>query len=165
MTTNSKARPGEFTGRHMWLFIVGFFGVIIAVNITMAVVSATSWTGLVVKNTYVASQEFEEKRIAHAAQLEAGWTSSLTHAGGTALLSVLDGAGNPVDLGEPVLQINRPVGGHDDQTITLVRQPDGTYAGPVTLGPGVWEARVNVPATALGPFELHDRFRIAGEAP
>lgn len=163
--STSKATKGEFTGRHMWLVVIAFFGTIIAVNITMAVVSATSWTGLVVENSYVASQEFDDRRAAHLAQLDAGWTSSLSYVGDTALLSVVDGTGQPVDLGEPVLQINRPVGGHDDQRVGLTRQPDGTYAGPVTLGPGVWEARVDVPETVLGPFGIHERFRIDGAAP
>lgn len=161
----SKASKGEFTGRHMWLVVIAFFGTIIAVNITMAVVASTSWTGLVVQNSYVASQEFEEKRLAHLAQLDAGWRSSLTYVGDVAVLSVTDGAGQPVELGEPVLQINRPVGGHDDQQVALSRQPDGTYAGPVTLGPGVWEAVVDVPSTALGPFEIHERFRVPGSTP
>ena len=159
MTASSKPR-GEFTGRHMLLSICTFFGVVIGVNVTMAVVSSTSWTGLVVQNSYVASQEFDSKRLAHAAQLEAGWVSSLGYAGGNAVLAVKDAAGAPVDLGAPVLQINRPVGGHDDQQVTLVRQPDGTYVGPVTLGPGVWEAIVSVAQTSLGPFEIHERFRI-----
>jgi nitrogen fixation protein FixH len=39
----------EFTGRHMLLIMIAFFGVIIAVNITMAVVARQSWTGLVAK--------------------------------------------------------------------------------------------------------------------
>ena len=159
MTATSKPR-GEFTGRHMLLSICAFFGVIIGVNVTMAVVSSTSWTGLVVQNSYVASQEFDTKRIAHATQLEAGWTSSLGYAGGNAILAVNDGAGAPIDLGTPVLQINRPVGGHDDQRVTLVRQPDGSYVGPVALGPGDWEANVSVAETPLGPFEIHERFRI-----
>ena len=141
--STSNARPLEFTGRHMWLLVVGFFGVIIAVNVTMAIVASTSWTGLVVQNSYVASQQFEEKRLAHEAQVAAGWTSSLTYASSAAVLSVQDGAGRPVELGAPTLQINRPVGGHDDQKVALVRQPDGTYSGPVKLGPGVWEALVN----------------------
>lgn len=165
MTTTPRPARGEFTGRHMLLAIVGFFGVIIAVNITMAVVSSVSWTGLVVPNSYVASQEFETKRLAHIAQQEAGWRASLGYAGGTALLSVVDAAGVPVDLGEPMLQINRPVGGHDDQRVALSRRPDGVYAGPVTLGPGVWEARVSIQDTPLGPFELHERFSVGEEAP
>ncbi|MBN9310665.1 FixH family protein [Devosia sp.] len=165
MSTSSKAGSGEFTGRHMWMLAIGFFGVVITVNITMAVISATSWTGLVVDNSYVASQEFEEKRLAHQAQLDAGWISSLSYAGGQALLSVADGNGAAIDLGQPVLRINRPVGGHDDQQVTLVRQPDGTYVGPVALSPGVWEALVSVAETPLGPYEIHERFRIEGVAP
>jgi nitrogen fixation protein FixH len=147
----------------MWLAVIAFFGTIIAVNITMAVISATSWTGLVVENSYVASQEFDDKRAAHQAQLDAGWTSSLNYVGDTAVLAVADGSGRPVELGAPMLQINRPVGGHDDQHVALTRQADGTYTGPVALGAGVWEARVDVPSTVLGPFEIHERFRIGGE--
>ena len=158
--TTQKTTRGEFTGRHMLIVICSFFGVVIAVNVTMAVVSSTSWTGLVVQNSYVASQEFETRRLAHIAQQEAGWISRLDYVGGNAVLSVADAAGLPVELDAPVLRINRPVGGHDDQQVALVRQPDGTYVGPVTLGPGVWEARVSVRETALGPFEIHERFRI-----
>jgi nitrogen fixation protein FixH len=165
MSATPRARRGEFTGFHMWLLAIGFFGVVIGVNITLAVFSSVSWTGLVVENTYVASQEFDGKRIAHKRQVEAGWTSSLSYAGGTAILAVADGSGTPVDLGTPTLQINRPVGGHDDQKVALVRQPDGTYAGPVHLSRGVWEARVDVAETPLGPFEIHERFRIEGDAP
>jgi nitrogen fixation protein FixH len=160
-----KAVRGEFTGRHMLLAIVGFFGVVIAVNVGMAVVSSVSWTGLVVQNSYVASQEFEDKRLAHIAQQQAGWRASLDYDGGTALLSVVDAGGRAIELGEPVLEINRPVGGHDDQKVSLSRRPDGVYAGPVTLGPGVWEARVSIADTPLGPFELHERFSVAGAAP
>lgn len=165
MSATPRARRGEFTGLHMWLLAIGFFGVIIAVNITLAVFSSVSWTGLVVDNTYVASQEFDDKRLAHKRQVEAGWTSSLTYVEATAILAVTDGGGTAIDLGTPTLQINRPVGGHDDQKVTLTRQHDGTYAGPVTLGPGVWEARVDVAETPLGPFEIHERFRIEGTTP
>lgn len=161
----STPARGEFTGRHMLLAIVGFFGVIIAVNIGMAVVSSVSWTGLVVQNSYVASQEFEEKRLAHIAQQQAGWSASLDYVEGRALLRVVDAGGLAVELGSPVLQINRPVGGHDDQQVALSRGADGVYAGPVALGPGVWEARVSIADTPLGPFELHERFSVAGAAP
>jgi nitrogen fixation protein FixH len=162
--TSRQATRGEFTGRHMWLIVVAFFGTIIAVNATMAVVASTSWTGLVVKNSYVASQEFEARRLAHLAQVGAGWTASLSYADGMAVLLVT-GAGGAIDLGEPVLQINRPVGGHDDQHVVLTPQADGSYSGPVRLDTGVWEARVEVPETVLGPFELHERFRIGGATP
>ena len=156
MTTRSK----EFTGRHMWFLISSFFGVIIAVNALMAVVSSTSWTGLVVQNSYVASQEFEAKRIAHEAQQAAGWNASFTYEPGRVALRIADGAGHPVDLGAVTLKVNRPVGGHDDQAVTFERMGDGHYEAALVLGTGVWDALVRAPETAEGPFELHQRFSV-----
>ncbi len=162
--TEMRTQKGEFTGGHMLLLAVSFFGVIIAVNVGMAVVSSTSWTGLVVDNTYVASQEFEEKRIAHEKQKAAGWRASFTYAPGIAQLIVKDGAGNPVDLGPVSMLINRPVGGHDDEKLTLSRSPDGGYSATVTLGAGVWDM-VATASTGTGPFELHERFKVEGATP
>ena len=157
--TEARANKGEFTGKHMALLVVSFFGVIIAVNVGMAVLSQTSWTGLVVENSYVASQEFEEKRLAHDRQMAAGWQSAFTYDAGVARLTVLDGAGNPVDLGPVALLINRPVGGHDDAKLTPARSADGSYSAPVMLGDGVWEAVASA-RTSTGPFELHVRFKV-----
>jgi nitrogen fixation protein FixH len=156
----SAARSQEFTGRHMWLLSIGFFGVVIAVNIGMAVVASTSWTGLVVTNSYVASQAFEEKRIAHENQLAAGWEASFTYSPGVAKLVIVDGAGKPVDLGPVTLKVNRPVGGHDDQAISLERAPNGGYAATLQLAGGVWDASVEAMETPKGPFELHERFSV-----
>ncbi len=160
MKTSSTAEPGTFTGRHMLFVMFAFFGTIIAVNITMAVFSATSWTGLVVTNSYVASQEFETRRLAHLEQQAAGWAPSFVVADGVATLTVSDGAGAPVDLGKVTVKFNRPVGGHDDQMLELARGSDGSYAVAVTLVAGVWDAWVEAPETALGPFELHERFKL-----
>jgi nitrogen fixation protein FixH len=162
--SEARANKGEFTGRHMLFLAVGFFGVIISVNVLMAIVSSTSWTGLVVQNSYVASQEFEEKRIAHEKQTAAGWQASFTYAPGIAQLIVRDGAGNPVDLGPVTVLINRPVGGHDDEKLTLNRSADGSYAGAVALAEGVWDV-VATATTDTGPFELHERFKVEGAAP
>ncbi|TGV41583.1 cytochrome oxidase, partial [bacterium M00.F.Ca.ET.168.01.1.1] len=46
MSTDTQ-KPREFTGRHMLVIILAFFGVVIAVNLTMATLASTSWTGLV----------------------------------------------------------------------------------------------------------------------
>jgi nitrogen fixation protein FixH len=159
----TAARSPEFTGRHMWLLVIGFFGVIIAVNIGMAVVASTSWTGLVVSNSYVASQEFEDKRIAHEAQKAAGWQATLTYSPGTARVVIVDGTGQPIDLGSVTLKVNRPVGGHDDRVVLLERTPDGSYAATLTLAAGVWDALVQAPHTAKGPFELHRRFTVGAD--
>lgn len=163
MSIASEKTGRPFTGRHMWILALSFFGVIIAVNVGMATLAMRSWTGLVVNNSYVASQEFEEKRTAHQAQQAAGWQAILTYLPGIARLVIIDGARGPIDLGDVSLQINRPVGGHDDQTVSLEHKPDGSYEATVTLPKGLWEATVTAPKTALGPFELRERIRVEGD--
>lgn len=165
MTTNesiaaTKPAPGTFTGKHMAFLVGGFFGVIIAVNIGMAVVSSTSWTGLVVENSYVASQEFDTKRDAHLKQAAAGWNSDMAFDEQGIRLNVVDGTGKPVDLGTVTVLVNRPVGGHDDQTLTLERGPDGAYTTPIKLADGVWDAWVTAESTPLGFYELHERAKL-----
>jgi nitrogen fixation protein FixH len=156
----STAKSKGFTGFHMWMLALCFFGVIIAVNVTMATFAMRSWTGLVVDNSYVASQEFEEKRLAHEAQRAAGWDAVLTYRPGAARLVIVDGARAPIDLGDVTLMLNRPVGGHDDKRLELERKADGAYEATVDLPTGLWEAIVTAPDTTLGPFELRERMRV-----
>ena len=161
IATDKTDRP--FTGRHMWILALSFFGVIIAVNVLMATLAMRSWTGLVVDNSYVASQQFEEKRLAHKAQQAAGWQAVLTYLPGVARLVIVDGARGPIDLGDVSIKLNRPVGGHDDQIASLRHKPDGSYEAAIDLPAGVWDATVTAPETALGPFELRERLRVEGD--
>jgi nitrogen fixation protein FixH len=160
VSETDTAQGKEFTGRHMLLLAVTFFGVIIAVNVGMSILAYRSWTGLVVENSYVASQEFETKRIAHEKQVAAGWQSTLTIDDATVKLEVVDATGKQVDLGTVSLLVSRPVGGHDDQTVTLERMADG-YAATLLLAPGIWDAAIDAPETNLGPFELYERFKVS----
>lgn len=157
--TPPVAAPRPFTGKHMLAITVAFFTVVIGVNITMAVISGSSWTGLVVDNSYVASQEYQDKLDAHRVQVAAGWVSALDYDGTSVRLEVLaDGA--PVVLSGLRIRLNRPIGTREDKLLDLVLQPDGSHAAEVALGNGMWEALVSAPDTALGPFELHKRFKV-----
>ena len=148
----------RFTGWHMWALAIAFFGVIIGVNVWMAVVSARSWTGMVVEDSYIAGQQFETQRKAHDEQAKAGWSPTFLYLPGAAKLVIVDGAGHPVNLGDVKVLINRPVGGHEDQNLTLSRKADGSYEAPLTLPDGAWDATVSAQNTPLGPFQLVRRF-------
>jgi nitrogen fixation protein FixH len=152
----------QFTGRHMLFTIGGFFAVVISVNILMAVAASSTWTGLVVANSYVASQEFQVRADAARRQREElGWRGELSLAKGRVRVSVVDRAGAPVPLGEVSVKVNRPVGGRDDRALTLAPGADGAYEAPLSLTPGVWDVTVTAPQTAAGPFELHRRLTVA----
>jgi nitrogen fixation protein FixH len=56
--TDMTRKP--FTGYHMAAILIGFFGIVIAVNIYMAKVAVGTFGGTVVDNSYVASQNYNE---------------------------------------------------------------------------------------------------------
>jgi nitrogen fixation protein FixH len=56
----SEASTKPFTGYHMAAILIGFFGIVIAVNIYRAKVAVGTFGGTVVDNSYVASQNYNE---------------------------------------------------------------------------------------------------------
>ena len=62
-----------FTGRHFTAIIVAFFGVVIAVNLTMATLATRTFGGVVVENSYVASQKYNDWLAAAERQDKLGW--------------------------------------------------------------------------------------------
>mgnify|MGYP001760938923 FL=1 len=55
------------TGKHVLAITLVAFGVIIGVNVLMAVKAVGTFPGLEVANSYVASQDFDRERAAQAA--------------------------------------------------------------------------------------------------
>ena len=80
----------ELTGKHVLAITVGFFGVIIAVNMVLAVQAVRTFPGLEVANGYVASQTFDADRKAQEAL---GWTLTHDYEGGRLSIDIRKGAG------------------------------------------------------------------------
>ncbi len=64
----------RITGWHAAAALIAFFGVVIAVNVTMAVFAVRTFGGVVVENSYVASQKYNGWLEAARRQNELGWT-------------------------------------------------------------------------------------------
>lgn len=63
----------SFTGRHLAMIMVTGFGIVIAVNLTMAWLASSTFSGTQVANSYVASQNFNHW-LAEAERVRAlGW--------------------------------------------------------------------------------------------
>ena len=132
----------ELTGRHVLLIFVGCFSVIIAVNLTLAFSAVSTFPGLEVKNSYVASQSFDEDR---ASQEALGWSVAAESKDGQLLLSVTDRSGAPVEVASLEATLGRATHVQDDQTPAFVF--DGTaYEAPVELATGNWNLRLTAVA-------------------
>lgn len=139
--------PEEFTGKHMIAVMALFFGTIITVNLFMAYQANHSWTGLVVKNSYVASQKFQQVTAEKEAQIALGWQAGIAYDSGTFEVELTDKAGNPVTNVQAVVELGRPAHENDDHTVTLLETAKGRFAGATDLAPGLWQADI----TASGP--------------
>ncbi len=131
----------RITGRHVLVGFVAAFGVIISVNLVLAWSAVKTFPGLEVKNSYVASQQFDARR---AAQEALDWTVRADHADGQLRLSITDPSG-PVQVRSLEAIVGRATHVYDDQT------PDFTFDGqayvaPVTLGDGNWNIRMTAKA-------------------
>jgi nitrogen fixation protein FixH len=132
----------EFTGRHAILVFVSAFGVIIAVNIGLAVSAVRTFPGLEVANTYVASQEFDARR---SAQEALGWTADATFDGHDLRLTITNASGAPADIATLAATVGRKTQIRDDFTPDFGF--DGTaYVAPVDLPPGRWDLRLSATA-------------------
>lgn len=132
----------KFTGRHALMLFVGAFGVIIAVNIALAYSAISTFPGLEVKNGYIASQQFDERR---AAQEALGWTVDVKEAGGLVIMAITDRSGAPVQPAEVRATIGRATERKSDVTPDF--RFDGTaYVAPVELRRGKWDLRLEATA-------------------
>ena len=162
MSTRSD-RPREFTGWHMLFLMVAFFAVIIAVNVTMAVFANSSWSGLVVKNSYVASQHFNERAAEGRARAALGWNAVLTIADDHFSWRLTDASGSPVRIDGATALLRRPVAANEDHALTLVSAGDGTHTAELHgLADGVWIVEVDAEAGLSEPFRDIRRVVVTG---
>jgi len=143
-----------FTGWHMAAITISFFAVIIAVNLTLAVLANSSWTGLVVSNSYVASQNFNRDAEIARQQQALGWQMNLTVDRSLAKIAILDRDDLPMTGLNIHAVLQRPTDEAGDQVLKLHEAGAGIYMANATIGSGVWVADI----TAEGPARKPVRF-------
>ena len=136
--------PKEFTGWHMLAIMIGWFGIVIAVNLFMAWNATSSWTGLVVKNSYVASQHFNEVTAEKRAQMAMGWKAIPVYEGGVLTLDLRDAQRAPIEDAIITAKLGRPSYDAQDHMVQFAETTPGTYTGTTELANGVWDAEVTV---------------------
>lgn len=134
----------EITGKHVLFFTVSAFAVIIAVNLVMAYKAVSTFPGLEVKNSYVASQTFDVDR---AAQEALGWTLAPEYDAGAKQVRLVftDAQGMPVSLQSLNVLIGRTTSSIEDTTPEFSREA-GAYVGKADLGMGKWMMRIEAQA-------------------
>ncbi|MGB8817275.1 MAG: FixH family protein [Rhizobiaceae bacterium] len=160
MSANAdKGKP--FTGVHMLAVLGLFFGTIITVNLVMAYYANSTWSGLVVKNSYVASQEFNSKVADVKAQEALGLKGRLTAGNGIVHWTLTNAVGTPADTIAVQVLFRRPVTDKADFTVDMAKDAAGNWTGKHALADGVWIAVIDVQTREHGTWRETLRFTVS----
>lgn len=133
----------RFTGKHMTAVLVGGFGVVVAVNFTMAALASSTFGGITVRNSYVASQKFngwlEEAERAE----KLGWGVDLARGDDGRLTVAL----SDVPAGARVSgHARHPLGLADDRELQFDATGGKRHVSKQRLDDGRWTVRLHVRA-------------------
>jgi len=117
------------------------FGVVAAVNFYMASLAVGGFHGIVVDNSYVASQKFNSW-LEEARKNEAlGWTASLSREPTGHLL--LETVGVP-ETAAVTAELRRPIGTKQFASLNFERGDIGSYLSTEEILPGRWTVRLTI---------------------
>ncbi len=136
------------TGRKVLIISISAFAVIFGANMALLFNAIGTFPGLEVKNSYVASQSFNDEA---QAQMALGWTPSVSYVDGelTFTLTTESGAVFPPEL---TVEVGRLTHGREDRIAALTPVGDG-YIAPMNLEPGYWRIKVDAIAEDGTPYK------------
>ncbi|MEO0062947.1 MAG: Integral rane protein linked to a cation pump-like protein [Pseudomonadota bacterium] len=140
-TTASAAVKRPFTGRHMTAILVAFFGVVIAVNVLMAHFATSTFGGIVVENSYVASQDFNRWLDEARTEKALGWT---VHTGWRPDGKLAITATGPSAAATLTGMARHPLGRLPDVPLTFVADGKGTFVSDQKVPDGRWQLRLEM---------------------
>lgn len=138
-----RANQRTFTGRHMAAILVAFFGVVIVVNLINARYAGATFGGVVVENSYVASQDFNRWLEEAKAEKALGWDAVTTWRPDGRIVVALKGA--PVGAALKVVA-RHPLGRLPDRALSFDRLGNGQFLSRQALPDGRWDVRLVVAA-------------------
>ncbi|MFN4113983.1 MAG: FixH family protein [Sphingomonadaceae bacterium] len=133
----------EFTGKHFALIMVIGFGIVMAVNFTMAGYATSGFSGVVVENSYVASQKYNGWLEQAREQGKLGWNGPVSRTADGALL--LDAPAIPAGA-EVRAELRRPIGVREELAVVLEADGSGRFVSTEPVAPGRWTVRMIVTA-------------------
>ncbi|WP_374433860.1 FixH family protein [Tabrizicola sp.] len=148
----------ELTGKHVLAITVSAFAVIIGVNVVLAVKAVSTFPGLEVDNSYVASQGFNARK---AAQEALGWSLTPAYENGRMTLAFHGADGLPVEVNDLQVLVGRTTETKFDTYPVFQRQGD-LYAVDLPLGKGKWMVKVTATAADGTLFEQRSELFVKG---
>lgn len=128
------------TGRRVSLWFFAFFGVVVAVNLVMARLALGTFGGVVVDNSYVASQQFNRWLDAEAAQRRLGWSATAGRNADGRVVVTFRGTGDATP--ELSGDARHPLGRQPDRRLAFAPAGPGRFVSREILPAGRWRLRL-----------------------
>jgi nitrogen fixation protein FixH len=147
MSTGRKAR--ELTGKHVLLCLLGFFGVVFAVNAVMVKAATSTFGGVETSSSYKAGLLFEREVMRAEKQDELHWQVNGQIArdkAGEAVLNISarDAQGAPLVGVTAQARLAHPADERRDHLIALDLTSAGLFHGEAQAQAGQWELIVDL---------------------
>lgn len=135
----------QLRGWHVLLIMLGFFGVIFAVNGVFLYHAITSFPGEDVKKSYVQGLNYNQTLASRAAQAELGWRAEAGVRNETIVFRLRDAEAKPLSDYSVIGELRRLATKDADQVLTFRAAPNGEYfASSGKLESGQWDVRISV---------------------
>lgn len=135
----------QLKGRHVLLYMLGFFGVMIAVNMVFLYSAITSFPGEDVEKSYLQGLSYNDTLAEKARQAELGWSAAVGIEAGEVLFLLEDKDGAPKSTQIVSGNMRRLYSTKEDAALAFSSRGDGLYAAKLPdIGVGAWEVHVDV---------------------
>lgn len=166
MIEDSDYRPTGriLTGRMVLAILVGFFGVMLAVNFIFATYAVKTFSGLDADNPYDSGLAYNQEIAAAKAQAALGWTVDIGHETGSDAVqfnvTVKDRDGAPVTGLDAELSFYFPATRKLDRHIVAAPVANGVYSGAAALSKGHWVVELDLKRGGERQFRSHNNLDV-----
>lgn len=141
----TDAKEKRLTGFHVLFYLLGFFGLMFAVNGIFLYSAITSFPGEDIPKSYVQGLNYNETLAQRAAQAELGWQGAVGIEYGELVFVLEDAEGHPVSGYEAEAVLRRAATTTADLQLQLNPRSVGTYAAETgALDKGRWSVTINL---------------------
>ena len=144
---NESNGKGKLTGKHVLMWVLGFFGVMFIANGFFVYYANTSWPGVEVESSFKEGQIYDEKLEAARQQEERAWhmDAQLKRRQNDVYLVVVakDKLDNPLLDLTIKAEVGRPVNELNDQKVDMSHNGEGIYQAKLgSLDSGRWRVKL-----------------------
>jgi len=158
---NDGGRPRELTGRMVLICLVGFFGIVAAVNAIMMVAAISTLSGLDSDSPYQAGLAFDEEIAAARTQQALRWQVDAnveTDEGKTLVeITARDADGAPLPGLTATASLAHPADRRLDRDLAMTQDGPGHFRGVTGTAVGQWDLVIELARDGTRRFRSKNR--------